>query len=76
MPQLAELVYDRNKDRTKYPLINLKGFIVSLLHLQLCSGLDPDSLMSQSHPLQLIIECKSVKIKHSPNFYDLDPILY
>ena len=31
MPQLAELVYDRNKYRTKYPLINLKGFIVSLL---------------------------------------------
>ncbi|XP_034684746.1 serine carboxypeptidase-like 26 [Vitis riparia] len=28
VPQLAELVYDRNKDRTKYPLINLKGFIV------------------------------------------------
>lgn len=28
VPQLAELVYDRNKDKTKYPLINLKGFIV------------------------------------------------
>ncbi|GLT67212.1 hypothetical protein SLA2020_395370 [Shorea laevis] len=28
VPQLAELIYDRNKDRTKYPLINLKGFIV------------------------------------------------
>ncbi|KAL5700338.1 Serine carboxypeptidase-like 26 [Ranunculus cassubicifolius] len=28
VPQLAELVYDRNKDRTKYPFINLKGFIV------------------------------------------------
>ncbi|KAK9287852.1 hypothetical protein L1049_016294 [Liquidambar formosana] len=28
VPQLAELVYDRNKDTTKYPLINLKGFIV------------------------------------------------
>ncbi|XP_059644699.1 serine carboxypeptidase-like 26 isoform X1 [Cornus florida] len=28
VPQLAELVYDRNKDRAKYPYINLKGFIV------------------------------------------------
>ncbi|XVE82313.1 hypothetical protein DITRI_Ditri15bG0138300 [Diplodiscus trichospermus] len=28
VPQLAELVYDRNKDRTQYPFINLKGFIV------------------------------------------------
>ncbi|KAJ4831809.1 Serine carboxypeptidase-like 26 [Turnera subulata] len=28
VPQLAELIYDRNKDRTNYPLINLKGFIV------------------------------------------------
>ncbi|GMY27975.1 serine carboxypeptidase-like 33 [Fagus crenata] len=28
VPQLAELVYDRNKDTTKYPPINLKGFIV------------------------------------------------
>ncbi|XP_062178132.1 serine carboxypeptidase-like 33 isoform X2 [Alnus glutinosa] len=28
VPQLAELVYDRNKDRAKYPTINLKGFIV------------------------------------------------
>lgn len=29
IPQLAELVFDRNKDKTKYPFINLKGFIVS-----------------------------------------------
>ncbi|CAK9145705.1 unnamed protein product [Ilex paraguariensis] len=28
VPQLAELVYDRNKERAKYPYINLKGFIV------------------------------------------------
>ncbi|PIA28053.1 hypothetical protein AQUCO_07300021v1 [Aquilegia coerulea] len=28
VPQLAELVYDRNKDKTNYPVINLKGFIV------------------------------------------------
>ncbi|GMP57177.1 hypothetical protein CsSME_00021368 [Camellia sinensis var. sinensis] len=28
VPQLAELVYDRNKDTSKYPHINLKGFIV------------------------------------------------
>ncbi|KAI3469250.1 hypothetical protein Pfo_025913 [Paulownia fortunei] len=28
VPQLAELVYDRNKNRKKYPYINLKGFIV------------------------------------------------
>ncbi|XVF38922.1 hypothetical protein REPUB_Repub20aG0144200 [Reevesia pubescens] len=28
VPQLAEFVYDRNKDTTKYPFINLKGFIV------------------------------------------------
>ncbi|XP_057476368.1 serine carboxypeptidase-like 26 [Actinidia eriantha] len=28
VPQLAELVYDRNKDTTKYSYINLKGFIV------------------------------------------------
>ncbi|KAB1213808.1 Serine carboxypeptidase-like 33 [Morella rubra] len=28
VPQLAELVFDRNKDSTKYPVINLKGFIV------------------------------------------------
>ncbi|KAL4643219.1 hypothetical protein ACB092_02G078100 [Castanea dentata] len=28
VPQLAELVYDRNKDTSKYPKINLKGFIV------------------------------------------------
>ncbi|KAA8531185.1 hypothetical protein F0562_005901 [Nyssa sinensis] len=28
VPQLAEFVYDRNKDTTKYPYINLKGFIV------------------------------------------------
>ncbi|XWS14246.1 hypothetical protein CRYUN_Cryun36dG0106300 [Craigia yunnanensis] len=28
VPQLAELVYDRNKDRTQYPFIDLKGFIV------------------------------------------------
>ncbi|PIN18106.1 Serine carboxypeptidases (lysosomal cathepsin A) [Handroanthus impetiginosus] len=28
VPQLAELVYDRNKDPKKYPCINLKGFIV------------------------------------------------
>ncbi|XP_010931783.1 serine carboxypeptidase-like 26 isoform X2 [Elaeis guineensis] len=28
VPQLAELVYDRNKDRKNYPYINLKGFIV------------------------------------------------
>ncbi|GMP57178.1 hypothetical protein CsSME_00021368 [Camellia sinensis var. sinensis] len=27
VPQLAELVYDRNKDTSKYPHINLKGFI-------------------------------------------------
>ena len=31
VPQLAELVYDRNKDKTKYPTINLKGFIVRKL---------------------------------------------
>lgn len=28
VPQLAELVYDRNKDRKNYPYINFKGFIV------------------------------------------------
>ncbi|XP_073311707.1 serine carboxypeptidase-like 26 [Primulina huaijiensis] len=28
VPQLAELVYDRNKNRNKFPYINLKGFIV------------------------------------------------
>ncbi|WOL03248.1 hypothetical protein Cni_G11968 [Canna indica] len=28
VPQLAELVYDRNKDTKNYPHINLKGFIV------------------------------------------------
>ncbi|KAL3321479.1 hypothetical protein AABB24_039216 [Solanum stoloniferum] len=28
VPQLAELVYNRNKDSKKYPYINLKGFIV------------------------------------------------
>ncbi|KAK7291728.1 hypothetical protein RIF29_07102 [Crotalaria pallida] len=28
IPQLAEVVFDRNKDRNKYPFINLKGFIV------------------------------------------------
>ncbi|KAK6265233.1 hypothetical protein QUC31_016070 [Theobroma cacao] len=28
VPQLAELVYDRNNDGIKYPLINLKGFMV------------------------------------------------
>ncbi|KAL2571843.1 hypothetical protein AAZV13_17G033100 [Glycine max] len=28
IPQLAELIFDRNKDRNKYPSINLKGFIV------------------------------------------------
>ncbi|XP_077218185.1 serine carboxypeptidase-like 33 isoform X2 [Tasmannia lanceolata] len=28
VPQLAELVYDRNKDRKNYPFINLKGFMV------------------------------------------------
>ncbi|XP_019463273.1 PREDICTED: serine carboxypeptidase-like 33 isoform X1 [Lupinus angustifolius] len=28
IPQLAELVFDRNKDTNKYPFINLKGFIV------------------------------------------------
>lgn len=33
VPQLAELVYDRNKETTKYPLINLKGFIVCKLGL-------------------------------------------
>ncbi|KAF8401280.1 hypothetical protein HHK36_012213 [Tetracentron sinense] len=30
VPQLAELVYDRNKDKTNYPFIKLKGFIVWL----------------------------------------------
>lgn len=30
VPQLAELVYDRNKRRKTYPFINLKGFIVRL----------------------------------------------
>ncbi|XP_057420969.1 serine carboxypeptidase-like 26 [Lotus japonicus] len=28
IPQLAELIFDRNKDKNKYPFINLKGFIV------------------------------------------------
>lgn len=28
VPQLADLIYDRNKDTTKYSFINLKGFIV------------------------------------------------
>ncbi|TYH01786.1 hypothetical protein ES288_A09G087500v1 [Gossypium darwinii] len=28
VPQLAELVYDRNNDTTRYPFINLKGFMV------------------------------------------------
>nr|CAD1829725.1 unnamed protein product [Ananas comosus var. bracteatus] len=28
VPQLAELVYERNKDKKKYKYINLKGFIV------------------------------------------------
>ncbi|KAK1390341.1 Carboxypeptidase [Heracleum sosnowskyi] len=28
VPQLAELIYDRNKDTSKHPYINLKGFIV------------------------------------------------
>ncbi|RHN64413.1 putative carboxypeptidase D [Medicago truncatula] len=28
IPQLAELIFDRNKDRSKNPFINLKGFIV------------------------------------------------
>ncbi|OWM88016.1 hypothetical protein CDL15_Pgr016589 [Punica granatum] len=28
VPQLADLIYDRNKDTSKYPTINLKGFIV------------------------------------------------
>ncbi|GAA0174839.1 serine protease [Lithospermum erythrorhizon] len=32
LPQLAELVYDRNKLPTKYPNVNLKGFIVSMQH--------------------------------------------
>ncbi|KAL5065583.1 hypothetical protein RYX36_027320 [Vicia faba] len=28
IPQLAELIFDRNKDRNRYSFINLKGFIV------------------------------------------------
>ncbi|PNY16203.1 serine carboxypeptidase 33-like protein, partial [Trifolium pratense] len=28
IPQLAEVIFDRNKDKTKYSFINLKGFIV------------------------------------------------
>ncbi|KAE8734234.1 Serine carboxypeptidase-like 33 [Hibiscus syriacus] len=28
VPQLAELVYDRNNDTSRYPFINLKGFMV------------------------------------------------
>ncbi|XP_028753593.1 serine carboxypeptidase-like 26 isoform X1 [Neltuma alba] len=28
IPQLAELIFDRNKDKNKYSFINLKGFIV------------------------------------------------
>ncbi|KAG4983061.1 hypothetical protein JHK87_027810 [Glycine soja] len=28
IPQLVELIFDRNKDGSKYPFINLKGFIV------------------------------------------------
>ncbi|KAI4335024.1 hypothetical protein L6164_013710 [Bauhinia variegata] len=28
IPQLAELIVNRNKDQTKYPFINFKGFIV------------------------------------------------
>lgn len=28
VPQLAELVYERNKEKNKYPYINFKGFIV------------------------------------------------
>ncbi|RAL38591.1 hypothetical protein DM860_002569 [Cuscuta australis] len=28
VPQLAEVIFDRNKDKKKYPHINLKGFIV------------------------------------------------
>ncbi|MBA0683791.1 hypothetical protein Goari_025420, partial [Gossypium aridum] len=28
VPQLAELVYDRNNDTTRYPFINLQGFMV------------------------------------------------
>ncbi|KAE8704538.1 Serine carboxypeptidase-like 33 [Hibiscus syriacus] len=28
VPQLAELVHDRNNDRRRYPFINLKGFMV------------------------------------------------
>ena len=34
IPQLAELIFDRNKDRSKYPFINLKGFIVSKAYYQ------------------------------------------
>lgn len=35
VPQLAELVYERNKNRKKYPYINLKGFIVQFFFLLL-----------------------------------------
>lgn len=37
VPQLAELVYNRNKDSKKYPYINLKGFIVSLRSSPTCA---------------------------------------
>ncbi|XP_059644759.1 serine carboxypeptidase-like 33 isoform X2 [Cornus florida] len=44
VPQLAELVYDRNKDRAKYPYINLKGFIVGssvLKRVRIPGGYEP-----------------------------------
>lgn len=33
-PQLAEVIYDRNKVKPKDSFINLKGFIVRLLYLR------------------------------------------
>ncbi|XP_077218187.1 serine carboxypeptidase-like 33 isoform X4 [Tasmannia lanceolata] len=41
VPQLAELVYDRNKDRKNYPFINLKGFMVQRKRLRILAGYDP-----------------------------------
>ncbi|XP_052203844.1 serine carboxypeptidase-like 26 isoform X2 [Diospyros lotus] len=66
VPQLAELVFDRNKERTKYPYINLKGFIVGNPETE--DSYDYKGILEYAWSHTIISDQEFAKAKESCNF--------
>ncbi|KAL6519746.1 Serine carboxypeptidase-like 26 [Orobanche minor] len=66
VPQLAELVYERNKDTKKYPYINLKGFIVG--NPETDDYFDYKGILEYAWSHSVIWDQEYYKARHACNF--------